>query len=92
MSRRKGFRLLGFEDFLRALKISLFAMTKAHCISEWGHDFRPGLSQLGRGWFAVPKVQCALTHATMATPTGESAWEDIITQLRLNDPQFLFRA
>ena len=56
-----------FRDRLRALEISLFAVDEAHCISEWGHEFRPDYRQLQglRGEF--PGVPLAAFTAT-ATP------------------------
>ena len=64
-------------------KVSLFVVDEAHCVSEWGHDFRPSYlfldraaEQLGR-----PPI-CALT----ATATPEVA-DDIISQLGLRDPE-----
>ena len=70
------------EDELGGQKVSLFVVDEAHCVSEWGHDFRPSYlflqracEQLGR-----PPI-CALT----ATATPKVA-EDIIGQLELRDP------
>ena len=77
------FAVPGFEDFLRTLKISLFAVDEAHCISEWGHDFRPdyrNLKTLRTKFPAVPVI--ALT----ATAT-EQVRADIVRQLGLNDPR-----
>ena len=75
--------LSGFREFLRTLDVSLIAIDEAHCISEWGHDFRPdyrNLKPLRRDFPAVPVI--ALT----ATAT-EKVREDIIVQLDLNRPQ-----
>jgi ATP-dependent DNA helicase RecQ len=71
--------LPGFRDFLRSLKISLIAIDEAHCISEWGHEFRPdyrNLKSLRQDFPAAPVI--ALT----ATAT-DKVREDILTQLGL---------
>ena len=73
------FALSGFRDFLHTLNISLIAIDEAHCISEWGHEFRPdyrNLKILRRDFPAVPVI--ALT----ATAT-DRVREDIIGQLSL---------
>ena len=71
--------LPGFRWFLHSLDLSLVAIDEAHCISEWGHEFRPdyrNLRQLRQDFPAVPVI--ALT----ATAT-ERVREDIIGQLDL---------
>ena len=71
--------LPGFRDFLKTLNISLFAIDEAHCISEWGHDFRPdylSLKNLRTDFPTVPVI--ALT----ATAT-DRVRQDISDQLEL---------
>lgn len=71
--------LSGFRNFLRTLNVSLIAIDEAHCISEWGHEFRPdyrNLKMLRSDFPDVPVI--ALT----ATAT-EKVRDDIIAQLGL---------
>ena len=70
-----------FLQFLQGLKVSLFAIDESHCISEWGHDFRPEYRQLKILREMFPKVPVMALTAT-ATPTVQ---RDIISQLRLPD-------
>ena len=75
--------LNGFKEFLKTIKISLIAVDEAHCISEWGHEFRPdyrNLKSLREIFPGVPII--ALT----ATATKKIR-EDIIKQLSLQNPQ-----
>src|SRR5688572_2174712 len=72
-------------DFLRERPISFIAIDEAHCISNWGHDFRPEYRMLGelRGHFPGIGV-----HGFTATAT-EQVRRDIAVQLRLAKPEFL---
>jgi ATP-dependent DNA helicase RecQ len=78
----------GSQAFRRSLQqwgVRFIAIDEAHCISQWGHDFRPEYRQLGqlRDEFAE-----ASFHAFTATAT-ERVRRDIVTELRLADPLVL---
>jgi ATP-dependent DNA helicase RecQ len=71
-------------DFFSDLKISFFAVDEAHCISEWGHDFRPEYRRLREIMDLVnPNIPVIALTAT-ATPKVQS---DIIKNLSLRDPE-----
>jgi len=69
-------------DWLKGLPISFFAIDEAHCISEWGHEFRPEYRQLSRLREIFPdRPIAAFTASATKRVRG-----DIIEQLRLRDP------
>jgi ATP-dependent DNA helicase RecQ len=72
-------------DFLKQQELSLIAIDEAHCISAWGHDFRPEYRGLAALKEAFPGVA---VHAYTATAT-EQVREDIAQQLGLANPQVL---
>jgi ATP-dependent DNA helicase RecQ len=74
--------LSGFLDDLKKWNVNLFAIDEAHCISEWGHDFRPEYRQLQtmRGIFPTVPVMALTATAT------ERVRGDIVRQLHLKDP------
>jgi ATP-dependent DNA helicase RecQ len=74
--------LSGTVDWLKGLPISFFAIDEAHCISEWGHEFRPEYRQLSRLREIFPdRPIAAFTASATKRVRG-----DIIEQLRLRDP------
>jgi ATP-dependent DNA helicase RecQ len=72
-----------FIDFLKSIHVSLFAIDEAHCISSWGHDFRPEYIQLGRlkSWF--PEVPVIALTAT----ADKLVRQDILEKLHIEHAQ-----
>ncbi len=77
------FRKQEFVDKIKSANISLLAIDEAHCISEWGHDFRPDYSRMGE----FRKIMNnPLTIALTATATQE-VQKDIIEKLNLKEDE-----
>ncbi|TCZ66427.1 DNA helicase RecQ [Flaviaesturariibacter aridisoli] len=71
-------------DFFRDLTISFFAVDEAHCISEWGHDFRPEYRRLREMMDEIKPEAPVIALTATATPKVQS---DIIKNLGLRNPQ-----
>ena len=73
----------GFQQFLTKLEVSFVAVDEAHCISIWGHDFRPAYRKLGELRRSLPGVPFLALTATAT----EQVREDIVEQLHLEQPE-----
>ncbi|HEX5399598.1 MAG TPA: RecQ family ATP-dependent DNA helicase, partial [Verrucomicrobiae bacterium] len=75
--------LSGFLTDLQKWNVNLFAIDEAHCISEWGHDFRPEYRQLAQLRDLFPRVPFMALTATAT----ERVRADIVTHLKLREPK-----
>jgi ATP-dependent DNA helicase RecQ len=76
------FKASSFMDALKDVSIEMVAIDEAHCLSQWGHDFRPDYMRLGKALEALGRPQCVALTAT-ATPIVR---EDIRKVLQLREP------
>jgi ATP-dependent DNA helicase RecQ len=80
-------RIPGFADMLAKRPPALIAVDEAHCISQWGHDFRPDYRLLGE---VIEILRPAPVIALTATATPD-VQDDIATQLRLRTPKLFIQ-
>ncbi|HWR59894.1 MAG TPA: DNA helicase RecQ [Thermodesulfovibrionales bacterium] len=81
------FALPQFLETLKSFPISLFAIDEAHCVSEWGHDFRPDYLSLS----LIPKIFSGVPIAAFTATATQKVQEDIIAKIGLRNP-FIVRA
>lgn len=70
-----------FKDYVGQMEVSLLAVDEAHCISQWGHDFRPSYLQIAKVRELMPDVPALALTATAT----EQVRADIIAQLKMED-------
>jgi ATP-dependent DNA helicase RecQ len=75
----------GFRQRLGGIRVSLLAVDEAHCVSEWGHDFRPSYLRLS----AARRVLGDPPVAALTATATEEVRRDIVRQLKLADPSVL---
>jgi len=74
-----------FQSMLKKIQVKTFAIDEAHCISHWGHDFRPDYRELSK---LIEMFPGASIHAYTATATARVR-QDIIQQLGLDEPEVI---
>ncbi len=79
------FAMSHFLETMKTVPISLFAIDEAHCVSEWGHDFRPDYLSLS----AIPKTFPGVPIAAFTATATQTVQEDIITKLGLRTPEIV---
>ncbi|MEY3727285.1 MAG: hypothetical protein RL098_745 [Bacteroidota bacterium] len=74
-----------FIERFKRMKISLLVVDEAHCISEWGHDFRPAFRQISK----LRKLQPEVPILALTATATKAVQQDIIVQLALNKAQII---
>jgi len=75
-------RSASFREALSRVRVSLLAVDEAHCISQWGHDFRPDYLHIGEARQALGGPLCAALTATATSRVQQ----DMVTELELSQP------
>jgi len=75
-----------FVSFAEAVKITMLTVDEAHCISQWGQDFRPSYAQIPEFIAGLPKRPVVSAFTATATPKVR---EDIVNLLKLREPEIL---
>ncbi|MCX8056330.1 MAG: RecQ family ATP-dependent DNA helicase [Ignavibacteria bacterium] len=81
------FNTESFRDLVKKINVSLIAVDEAHCISQWGHDFRPSYLKISEIFNYIPRCNIAAFTAT-ATPEVRA---DIIQRLNLLNPKIFIK-
>ena len=79
------FAMQHFLETLKTIPVSLFAIDEAHCISEWGHDFRPDYLSLS----LIPKTFSDIPIAAFTATATQRVQEDIISRIGLRSPHII---
>jgi ATP-dependent DNA helicase RecQ len=79
------FAMQHFLETLKGVPISLFAIDEAHCVSEWGHDFRPDYLSLS----IIPKTFPDVPIAAFTATATQRVQEDIISRIGLRSPRII---
>ncbi len=79
------FAMPHFLETLKAVPISLFAIDEVHCVSEWGHDFRPDYLSLS----VIPKMFPVVPVAAFTATATRRVQEDIIDKIGLRSPEII---
>ena len=71
-----------FQEYMTEFDVSMIAVDEAHCVSQWGHDFRPDYLKIADARFVFPKAPVLALTATATTDVRQ----DIVTQLQMRQP------
>ena len=80
-------RVPGFPEMLAKRKLALIAIDEAHCISQWGHDFRPDYRMLGQYLPALRNGSGAVPVLALTATATPAVQKDIVSQLGMHEPE-----